>query len=86
MAAVRDLGNARLLKLKGDGHTAYQHGSADCIDPAIEGYLLDGALPPVGKTCKQDIPFAQPAAQNQRAKAAPAIPPSVLLRGPHPQG
>ena len=91
---VRDLGNARLLRMKGDGHTAYQNGSPDCIDTAIEGYLLDGPLPPAGTTCKQDVPFEQPVAgyaQTQaQAKQAPAEPgattPSTDLRGPHPHG
>ena len=46
----------------GDGHTAYEQGSPDCIDPAIEDYMNTLALPAPGTTCRQDIPFAQPQA------------------------
>ena len=57
---VRDLGNARLLTMLGDGHTAYGLGSPDCIDPAVENYLINRVLPPEGTKCKQDVPFAAP--------------------------
>jgi pimeloyl-ACP methyl ester carboxylesterase len=33
-----------LLSRDGDGHTAYNSGN-ECIDTAIEGYLLDGTVP-----------------------------------------
>ena len=56
---VRDLGNARLLTMVGDGHTAYGNGS-DCIDRAIEAYVNTLALPALGTKCRQDVPFAQP--------------------------
>ena len=49
----------------GDGHTAYEQGSPDCIDPAIETYINTLALPAPGTTCRQDIPFAQPQAAAQ---------------------
>ncbi|QEC46977.1 alpha/beta hydrolase [Baekduia soli] len=65
-ALVRDLGNARLLTMLGDGHTAYG-GNSPCIDSAVEGYLFDGTLPAAGTTCRQDVPFAQPQPQAQAA-------------------
>jgi pimeloyl-ACP methyl ester carboxylesterase len=72
-ALVRDLGNARLLTMRGDGHTAYPGNSPDCIDPAVEAYLNTGALPAAGTSCKQDVPFAAPeAAATAKALAAPA--------------
>ncbi|MFM2438434.1 MAG: hypothetical protein RLZ55_1253 [Actinomycetota bacterium] len=33
-----------------DGHTAYNNGSA-CIDATIDGFLIDGIVPPDGKVC-----------------------------------
>ena len=52
---VRDLGNARLLTMRGDGHTAYPGNSPTCIDPAVEAYVNDGTLPAPGTSCKQDV-------------------------------
>jgi pimeloyl-ACP methyl ester carboxylesterase len=69
----RELGNARLLTMRGDGHTAYGNGS-DCIDTTIERYVNTLALPPAGTSCKQNVPFEQSqAAAQQRALAAPAV-------------
>jgi pimeloyl-ACP methyl ester carboxylesterase len=64
---VRDLGNARLLTMRGDGHTAYGNGSPDCIDAAIEQYVNTLALPAPGTSCRQNIPFAQPQALRARS-------------------
>jgi pimeloyl-ACP methyl ester carboxylesterase len=58
-ALVHDLGNARLLTMQGDGHTAYG-GNSPCIDDAVDAYLLNGALPAPGTVCQQEVPFAQP--------------------------
>ncbi|MBP0456491.1 alpha/beta hydrolase [Streptomyces montanisoli] len=44
------LDSGRLLTYEGDGHTAYGRGS-DCIDTAINTYLLDGTPPAKGKKC-----------------------------------
>jgi pimeloyl-ACP methyl ester carboxylesterase len=66
---ARDLGNARVLTMKGDGHTAYENGSPDCIDPAVENYLVNQVLPPAGKKCKQDVPFEQPTATAKQRSA-----------------
>jgi pimeloyl-ACP methyl ester carboxylesterase len=59
---VNQLGNARLLTMIGDGHTAYGNGSPDCIDTAIEAYVNTLALPDPGTKCRQNVPFAQPQA------------------------
>jgi len=55
---VRDLGNARMITMRGDGHTAYSGNSA-CIDAAVEAYMNDGALPAPGTKCTQDTPFTR---------------------------
>ena len=71
---ARDLGNARVLTMKGDGHTAYGNGSPDCIDTAVENYLINQVLPPAGTKCKQNVPFEQPsAALKQRSAKAHAV-------------
>ncbi|MET8325134.1 alpha/beta hydrolase [Streptomyces sp. NPDC005181] len=44
------LSSGRLLTYEGDGHTAYGRGS-NCIDTAINTYLLDGTPPAEGKRC-----------------------------------
>ncbi len=45
-----ELDSGRLLTYVGDGHTAYNRGS-QCIDSAVDGYLTQGTLPPVGTRC-----------------------------------
>ncbi|MEU9111181.1 alpha/beta hydrolase [Streptomyces sp. NPDC048483] len=47
---ARQLSSATLLTYEGDGHTAYGRGS-DCIDTAINTYLLEGTAPPKSKRC-----------------------------------
>ncbi|MFJ8000184.1 alpha/beta hydrolase [Streptomyces sp. NPDC096310] len=44
------LSSGTLLTYNGDGHTAYGRGS-DCIDTAINTYLLEGTPPTRGKKC-----------------------------------
>ena len=44
------LSSGTLLTYQGDGHTAYGRGS-DCIDTAINTYLLEGTPPSDGKQC-----------------------------------
>ncbi|MFI1974364.1 alpha/beta hydrolase [Streptomyces wedmorensis] len=44
------LSSGTLLTYEGDGHTAYGRGS-DCIDTAINAYLLEGTPPQDGKRC-----------------------------------
>jgi pimeloyl-ACP methyl ester carboxylesterase len=50
---TEELGNARLLTLDGYGHTTRY---STCITGWYSKYLIDGALPPVGAHCKQDLP------------------------------
>ncbi|KUH39886.1 MULTISPECIES: alpha/beta hydrolase [Streptomyces] len=45
------LSSGTLLTYDGDGHTAYGRGS-DCVDTAINTYLLRGTPPPPGKRCR----------------------------------
>ncbi|MEU4091281.1 alpha/beta hydrolase [Streptomyces sp. NPDC026673] len=47
---ARQLDSGRLLTYDGDGHTAYHRGST-CIDDAVDHYLTEGGLPPVGTVC-----------------------------------
>ncbi|WP_022920938.1 alpha/beta hydrolase [Ornithinimicrobium pekingense] len=39
-----------LISFDGDGHTAYGR-SNDCVDDAVDAYLLEGAVPEGGLTC-----------------------------------
>lgn len=48
-ALTEQLANGRLLTWRGFGHTAY--GKSNCVDAAVEGFLIDGILPEEGKTC-----------------------------------
>ncbi|WP_077193117.1 alpha/beta hydrolase [Streptomyces lydicus] len=50
-ALSSQLANATLLTYEGDGHTAYGRGS-NCIDTAVNTYLLDGTTPPKNKHCQ----------------------------------
>ena len=49
-ALAGQLATGELLTYEGDGHTAFLQGSS-CVDSAISGYLLTGAMPPRGKRC-----------------------------------
>jgi len=44
------MGNAQVLTWDGEGHTSYLQGSS-CIDQAVNSYLLNQKLPPVGQVC-----------------------------------
>lgn len=67
---VSQLGNAELLTMRGDGHTAYG-GNSRCIDDAVDLYLEDVTLPPDRTVCQQEVPFEQPAPEPAPAPAAP---------------
>jgi len=73
---IRDLGNARLLTMRGDGHTAYSGDpvapNSACVDAYVEGYVNDGTLPPAGTKCTQDTGFPAPAPQ-AKALTTPRI-------------
>ena len=43
-ALAAQLDSAVLLRRDGDGHTAYNAGN-ECIDTAVEDYLIDGTVP-----------------------------------------
>lgn len=49
-ALADQLDSGTLLTYDGDGHTAYGRGS-DCVDTAINRYLLEGQAPPPAKRC-----------------------------------
>ena len=63
---VHELGQARLLTMRGDGHTAYG-GNSNCIDSAVDAYLIDLTVPPAGTVCRQEVPFAVPPLSQARA-------------------
>lgn len=47
---AKELANGHLLTWDGDGHTAYMRANS-CLDDAVDGYLLQGTVPPDGKRC-----------------------------------
>ncbi|HEY3189070.1 MAG TPA: alpha/beta hydrolase, partial [Solirubrobacteraceae bacterium] len=67
---VRELGQARLLTMRGDGHTASFGNPTNsvCVDTAVTAYLEDHVLPPPGTTCRQEVPFVQPPEPSQPAR------------------
>ncbi|AGW42323.1 peptidase [Leifsonia xyli subsp. cynodontis DSM 46306] len=44
------LENGRLLRYKGEGHTAYNKSNS-CVNDTVDSYLVNGVLPADGKTC-----------------------------------
>ncbi len=50
-ALADQLDAGHLLTYVGDGHTAYRRGS-ECIDDAVDAYLLDGTTPDPGTRCR----------------------------------
>jgi pimeloyl-ACP methyl ester carboxylesterase len=48
-ALARELTSGVLLTRKGEGHTAY--GESDCIDQAVDAYLISLTLPAANTTC-----------------------------------
>jgi pimeloyl-ACP methyl ester carboxylesterase len=49
-ALASQLSSGVLVTRDGDGHTAY-HSDNDCIDHAVESYLIEGAVPADGLAC-----------------------------------
>ncbi|MBB1246440.1 alpha/beta fold hydrolase [Streptomyces durbertensis] len=47
---AEQLRSATLLTYDGDGHTAYVRGG-DCVNDAVNAYLLEGRVPPADKRC-----------------------------------
>ncbi|MFD7629313.1 alpha/beta hydrolase [Streptomyces sp. NPDC059851] len=54
-AMASELAGARLLTLEGHGHTTLDNPSA-CVKDHVVRYVLNGALPPKGARCAQDVP------------------------------
>jgi pimeloyl-ACP methyl ester carboxylesterase len=68
---VKQLGNAELLTMVGDGHTAFPRNSA-CIDGAVLAQIVTLTLPPEGTVCQQATPFVPVPAPVAAAPAASA--------------
>jgi hypothetical protein len=49
-ALAGQLQSGVLVSRDGDGHTGYHMGN-DCVDEAIDGYLVDGTVPQDGLSC-----------------------------------
>jgi pimeloyl-ACP methyl ester carboxylesterase len=49
-ALAAQLESGVLVERDGDGHTAYNSGN-ECIDAAVEDYLVEGTVPDDGTTC-----------------------------------
>lgn len=49
-AMAEQLESGRLITRDGDGHTGFQRGS-DCVDTAVESWLIEGKAPPVDLLC-----------------------------------
>jgi pimeloyl-ACP methyl ester carboxylesterase len=64
------LQSARLLSYDGDGHTAYMAGN-DCVDTAVNAYLLQGMLPPEGKLCTASAAHGPSSTQSLQALQGP---------------
>ena len=47
---AKQLQNGHLVTFNGSGHTAYTRGS-QCVDNAVDAYLLQGTVPPPGISC-----------------------------------
>ncbi|MGO9295919.1 MAG: alpha/beta hydrolase [Streptosporangiaceae bacterium] len=61
IAMTRQLASARLLVVRGYGHTALLNPST-CASTYMTAYFRTGALPPKGTVCRQNLPpFAPPA-------------------------
>ena len=71
LAMAHDLARARLLTIRGYGHTEIANPST-CATNYELSYLQTGALPPAGTVCKEDaapFPAPQTAPQTQRPPA-----------------
>ena len=68
---VKQLGNARLLTMTGDGHTAYDApGGSPCSDAAIEAYLFDRTVPPRARSASRTCPRSRPPATAKSLSAS----------------
>jgi pimeloyl-ACP methyl ester carboxylesterase len=61
VAGVRELGNARLLTVNGDGHTSEYSEPSSCRDTTKQAYLISLKLPPRGEVCAvNQLPWGLP--------------------------
>jgi pimeloyl-ACP methyl ester carboxylesterase len=61
VAAVRELGNARLLTVNGDGHTSEYSEPSTCRDTDKQAYLISLQLPRQGTVCQvNQLPWGLP--------------------------
>jgi pimeloyl-ACP methyl ester carboxylesterase len=70
LRAAAELGNVRVLTMRGDGHTAYG-GNSTCIDDAVNVYIETLALPAKGTICQQQVPFGGAAVGMANAASLP---------------
>jgi pimeloyl-ACP methyl ester carboxylesterase len=62
LAGARELHNARLLTVNGDGHTSEYSEPSACRDTAKQNYLISLKLPKPGEVCQVDkLPWGLPA-------------------------
>ena len=50
VALAEQLESGVLVSRDGDGHTGYNKGN-DCVDDAVEDYLIEGTVPEDGLEC-----------------------------------
>lgn len=84
VALADQLGNATLLTMAGDGHTAYG-GNSNCIDLRVERYLTALRVPASGITCpQQSTPpaFAVEAAPVAASRRMQRLAARLRLHGP----
>ena len=62
-----DLGNSRLLTMRGDGHTASFGNNSLCIDAAVQVYLEERRLPTRNTVCRQEVAFTAQRLNSARA-------------------
>ena len=48
--SLSQLESGILVTREGDGHTAFNQGN-ECVDAAVEQYLIDGVVPAADVTC-----------------------------------
>ena len=87
VALTRELGNARLLTMEGDGHTAAFDGVSPCVDLSVTAYLVGLRLPPVATVCPQEVePFGPAAGLTARTRrildGVGPVPTAVATAGP----
>lgn len=75
IAMTEQLGNATLLTMVGDGHTAYG-GNSSCIDDAVGVFLTELEEPEDGTICEQELAAAGAAVAG--SDAATAVPADVM--------